>query len=152
LTLTYILNQTKFGRYLYAVGGNEAAARATGLRVERVKIKAYMVSGVFTGLAGVLFMSRVNAGLPNAGLGFELDTLSIAVIGGTSMTGGIGSASGTLAGAFILGFLSNIMNLMAVPSYVQQIVRGVIIVIAVAYDIKSKQKKVRKTIAALKEN
>ena len=144
----YILNHTKFGRYLYAIGGNEEAARASGLRIERIKMKAYMISGLFTGLAGVLFMSRVNAGLPNAGIGFELDTLSIAVIGGTSMTGGVGSASGTLAGAFILGFLSNIMNLMAVPSYAQQVVRGIIIVAAVAYDIKSKTKKAGKKVAA----
>ena len=140
----YLLNHTKFGRYLYAIGGNEEAARVSGLRIERVKMMAYMVSGLFTGLAGVLFMSRVNAGLPNAGIGFELDTLSIAVIGGTSMTGGIGSASGTLAGSFILGFLSNIMNLMAVPSYVQQVVKGLIIVAAVAYDVKSKTKKIGK--------
>jgi inositol transport system permease protein len=147
----YLLNHTKFGRYLYAIGGNEAAARASGLRIERVKIMAYMVSGLFTGLAGVLFMSRVNAGLPNAGIGFELDTLSIAVIGGTSMSGGIGSASGTLAGSFILGFLSNIMNLMAVPSYVQQVVRGLIIVAAVAYDIKSKTKKISKKASTAKK-
>ena len=143
----YLLNHTKFGRSLYAIGGNEEAARASGLRVERVKMKAYMVSGLFTGLGGVLFMSRVNAGLPNAGIGFELDTLSIAVIGGTSMTGGIGSTSGTLAGAFILGFFSNIMNLMAVPSYVQQVIRGIIIVASVAYDIQSKTKKKGKNIA-----
>ena len=148
----YILNHTKFGRYLYAIGGNEEAARASGLRIERIKMKAYMVSGLFTGLAGVLFMSRVNAGLPNAGIGFELDTLSIAVIGGTSMTGGVGSASGTLAGAFILGFLSNIMNLMAVPSYAQQVVRGIIIVAAVAYDIKSKTKKASKKSMAVRKN
>lgn len=147
----YILNHTRFGRYLYAIGGNEEAARASGLRIERTKIIAYMVSGLFTGLAGVLFMSRVNAGLPNAGIGFELDTLSIAVIGGTSMTGGVGSASGTLAGAFILGFLSNIMNLMAVPSYAQQVVRGIIIVAAVAYDIKSKNNKSSKK-AAIPQN
>jgi len=140
----YMLNHTKFGRYLYAIGGNEPAARASGILVERVKMKAYLISGVFTGLAGVLFMSRVNAGLPNAGIGFELDTLSIAVIGGTSMAGGIGSASGTLAGAFILGFLSNIMNLAAVPSYAQQVVRGIIIVAAVAYDIQTKRRKAYK--------
>ena len=95
-------------------------------------------------LAGVLFMARVNTGLPNSGIGFELDTLSIAVIGGTSITGGVGSATGTLAGAFIIGFISNIMNLMAVPSYIQQIVKGVIIVVAVGYDIASKMSRDRK--------
>lgn len=141
----YLLNHTRFGRYLYAIGGNEEAARASGIKINSVKMKAYLISGMFTGLAGVLFMARVNAGLPNAGIGFELDTLSITVIGGTSMTGGIGSATGTLAGSFIMGFIGNIMNLTAVPSYVQQIVRGMIIVVAVGYDIYSKQNKERRT-------
>jgi inositol transport system permease protein len=140
----YMLNHTKFGRSLYAIGGNEEAARACGIKIAAVKIKAYLVCGAFTGLAGVLFMARVNTGLPNSGIGFELDTLSIAVIGGTSITGGVGSATGTLAGAFIIGFISNIMNLMAVPSYIQQIVKGVIIVVAVGYDIASKMSRDRK--------
>lgn len=140
----YMLDHTKFGRSLYAIGGNEEAARACGIKIAAVKIKAYLVCGAFTGLAGVLFMARVNTGLPNSGIGFELDTLSIAVIGGTSITGGVGSATGTLAGAFIIGFISNIMNLMAVPSYIQQIVKGVIIVVAVGYDIASKMSRDRK--------
>ena len=143
----YLLNHTKFGRYLYAIGGNEEAARASGIQINKVKMTAYLICGLFTGLAGVLFMSRVNAGLPNSGIGFELDTLSIAVIGGTSIVGGVGSAAGTLAGSFIIGFLNNIMNLMAVPSYVQQIVRGMIIVVAVAYDISSKRNQEIKSVA-----
>jgi inositol transport system permease protein len=142
----YLLNHTRFGRYLYAIGGNEEAARASGIRINSVKMKAFLISGLFTGLAGVLFMARVNAGLPNSGIGFELDTLSVTVIGGTSITGGIGSAAGTLAGSFIIGFLSNIMNLTAVPSYIQQIVRGAIIVVAVAYDISSKQQQERRSV------
>ena len=89
-------------------------------------------------------MSRVNAGLPNAGIGYELDTISISVIGGASTAGGSGSATGTLCGAFIIGILDNIMNLTGVQSYVQQIVRGVIIVLAVAYDSMAKRK--RKTV------
>lgn len=143
----YLLNHTRFGRYLYAIGGNEEAARASGIQINTVKMKAFLISGLFTGLAGVLFMARVNAGLPNSGIGFELDTLSVTVIGGTSITGGIGSAAGTLAGSFIIGFLSNIMNLTAVPSYVQQIVRGAIIVVAVAYDISSKQHQERRSVS-----
>jgi len=143
----YLLNHTRFGRYLYAIGGNEEAARASGIRINSVKMKAFLISGLFTGLAGVLFMARVNAGLPNSGIGFELDTLSVTVIGGTSITGGIGSAAGTLAGSFIIGFLSNIMNLTAVPSYIQQIVRGAIIVVAVAYDISSKQQQERRSVS-----
>lgn len=146
----YMLNHTKFGRSLYAIGGNEEAARACGIKIAAIKIKAYLVCGAFTGLAGVLFMARVNTGLPNSGIGFELDTLSIAVIGGTSITGGVGSATGTLAGAFIIGFISNIMNLMAVPSYIQQIVKGVIIVVAVGYDIASKMSRDKKNRLAKK--
>jgi inositol transport system permease protein len=146
----YLLNHTKFGRYLYAIGGNEEAARASGIKINSVKMKAYLISGVFTGLAGVLFMARVNAGLPNAGIGFELDTLSVTVIGGTSMAGGIGSAAGTLAGSFIMGFIGNVMNLTAVPSYIQQIVRGLIIVVAVGYDIFSKQHQERSTSGTAK--
>lgn len=140
----YLLNHTKFGRSLYAIGGNEEAARACGIKIEAIKIKAYLICGAFTGLAGVLFMARVNTGLPNSGIGFELDTLSIAVIGGTSIAGGVGTATGTLAGAFIIGFISNIMNLTAVPSYIQQVVKGVIIVVAVGYDIASKLSQDRK--------
>jgi inositol transport system permease protein len=139
LVTWYLLNHTKFGRHLYAIGGNEEAARAAGIKVNPVKIKAYLVSGLFTGLAGVLYMARVNAGLPNAAIGFELDTLSVTVIGGTSLAGGIGSASGTLAGSFIVGFIGNIMNLTAVPSYIQQVVRGLIIMVAVGYDVFSKE-------------
>ncbi len=146
----YLLNHTRFGRYLYAIGGNEEAAIASGININRVKMKAYLISGVFTGLAGVLFMSRVNAGLPNSGIGFELETLSIAVVGGTSITGGIGSAAGTLAGSFIIGFLGNIMNLTAVPSYVQQVVRGLIIVLAVGYDIWSKQSRKRRSVSRVR--
>lgn len=146
----YVLNHTRFGRNVYAIGGNEEAARASGININRVKLKAYLLCGAFTGLAGILFMARVNAGLPNSGIGFELDTLSIAVIGGTAITGGVGSATGTLAGAFIVGFINNIMNLMAVPSYIQQVVRGVIIVIAVGYAIASKDSHERRALKKTK--
>lgn len=137
----YLLNQTKFGRYLYAVGGNEEAAQASGINLEKTKMNAFLINGFYVGLAGVLFMSRVNAGLPNAGIGFELDALTCAIIGGTSFSGGIGTAMGTLVGSFIMGLLSNIMNLIGIGSYVQQIVKGVIIILAVAYDIYSKNKR-----------
>jgi len=141
IVMWYLLNHTKFGRYTYAIGGNEDAARASGIRINRNKLTAYIIAGAFVGLAGVLFMSRVNAGLPNAGIGYELDTISIAVIGGTSITGGTGSATGTLAGAFIIGILNNIMNLLGVQSYLQQIIRGTIIVMAVAYDSFAKTRR-----------
>ena len=142
----YLLNHTRFGRYLYAIGGNEEAARASGIRIDRIKALAYLVSGGFVGLSGVLYMSRVNAGLPNAGVAFEFDAMTAAIIGGTSFSGGIGTAVGTLAGAFIMGFLGNIMNLVGVGSYLQQIIKGAIIALAVAYDIMSKTKRSRRLL------
>ncbi|MCG8478583.1 MAG: ABC transporter permease [Spirochaetales bacterium] len=140
LLIWYLLNHTRLGRYVYAIGGNEEAARAAGLNVRRIKLLTYIIGGALIGLAGVLFMSRVNAGLPNAGIGYELDTISIAVIGGTSISGGVGTATGTLAGAFIVGILNNIMNLLGIQSYIQAVVRGSIIVLAVAYDTRAKMK------------
>lgn len=142
----YLMNQTRYGRSVYAVGGNEEATRAAGIRVERVKYQAFFVNGVLVGLAGVIFMSRVNAGLPNAGIGYELQAITAPIIGGTSFSGGVGTVLGTLAGALIVGVLGNIMNLIGVGSYIQQIVMGLIIVVAVAYDVFSKRGKTRTTI------
>ena len=137
----YILQHTRLGRSLFAIGGNEAAAIASGINSDKCKIAAFAINGLFVGIAGVLFMSRVNAGLPNAAIGYELDALTAAIIGGTSFSGGIGTASGTVAGAFIVGVLDNIMNLANVNSYLQQIVRGAIIALAVIYDMHTKAKR-----------
>ncbi len=134
----YLLRHTVFGRSIYAIGGNEEAANASGIHVNRIKMRAFIINGIFVGIAGVLFMSRVNGGMPNGAIGYEFKALTAAVIGGTSFTGGIGTASGTLAGAFIVGFLDNIMVLVGVNSYLQQIVRGAIIALAVMYDIWAK--------------
>lgn len=142
----YILKHTRFGRSLFAIGGNEEAANASGINVNRNKVYAFVVNGVLVGIAGVLFMSRVNSGLPNGAIGYEFEALTSSVIGGTSFTGGIGTAGGTVAGAFIVGFLNNIMNLTNVNSYLQQIVRGAIIALAVIYDINSKSKKNKKKL------
>ncbi|MCL2034398.1 MAG: ABC transporter permease [Oscillospiraceae bacterium] len=139
----YILKHTRFGRSLYAVGGNEAAAVASGINVIRSKYIAYLINGAFVGLAGVLFMSRINAGQPNGAIGFEFHALTAAIIGGTSFSGGVGTASGTLAGAFIVGFLNNIMNLANVDSYLQQVIRGAIIALAVIYDIWTKGRRTK---------
>ncbi len=147
----YILRHTRFGRSLYAVGGNEEASVASGINVSRVKYKAFIINGVFVGIAGVLFMSRVNAGLPNGAVGFEMTALTAAIIGGTSFSGGIGSAAGTLAGAFIVGFLDNIMNLTNVDSYMQQIVRGAIIALAVIYDIQSKNRRTKSAMGRIED-
>lgn len=146
LCIWYLMSQTRYGRAVYAVGGNEEAARAAGIPVERTKYQAFLVNGVLVGLAGVIFMSRVNAGLPNAGVGYELQAITAPIIGGTSFSGGVGTVIGTLAGALIVGVLGNIMNLIGIGSYIQQIVMGLIIVVAVAYDVFSKRGKAKTTI------
>jgi len=146
----YILGHTSFGRSLYAVGGNEEAARASGINVGRIKIGAYLINGAFVGLAGILLMARTNVGAPNAGQGYEFEALTAAIIGGTSFSGGLGTAGGTLAGAFIVGFLNNIMNLTGVDSYLQQVIKGGIIALAVGYDMWAKVNRTRKTLGAAK--
>ena len=151
LVTRYILSDTRFGRSLYAIGGNEAAANASGIAVNRIKTAAYLVNGVMVGMAAVLFMSRVNAGLPNGCIGYETEALTTAIIGGTSFTGGIGTAGGTIVGAFIVGFLNNIMNLTSVNSYVQQIIKGAIIALAVIYDIYAKSRRTRKKMGNIED-
>jgi len=146
VVIWYILRHTRFGRSLYAIGGNEEAAVASGINVILQKYKAFIVNGILVGVAGVLFMSRVNAGLPNGAIGYEMEGLTAAIVGGTSFSGGVGTTVGTLAGSFIIGCLNNIMNLTGVDSYVQQITKGAIIALAVIYDIKSKNRKTRKVI------
>lgn len=146
IAIWYILKHTRFGRSLYAIGGNEEAAVASGINVKKNKYIIFIINGILVGIAGVLFMSRVNAGLPNGAVGYEMEGLTAAVVGGTSFSGGVGTTMGTLAGAFIIGCLNNIMNLTGVDSYVQQIVKGVIIAFAVIWDIRSKSKKTQKVI------
>lgn len=151
LVTWYLLSNTRFGRSLYAIGGNESAAIASGIAVNRVKMWAYLVNGIFVGIAAVLFMSRVNTGLPNGAQGYEFEALTATVIGGTSMSGGIGTAGGTLIGAFIVGFLNNIMNLTNVDSYLQQIVRGLIIALAVIYDIFAKTNRTKRRLGNIED-
>ncbi|SNS60930.1 monosaccharide ABC transporter membrane protein, CUT2 family [Anaerovirgula multivorans] len=146
LVTWYILKHTVLGRSVYAIGGNEEAANASGINVNKIKMKAFIINGIFVGIAGVIFMSRVNGGMPNGAIGFEFHALTAAVIGGTSFTGGIGTAIGTLAGAFIVGFLDNIMVLTRVNSYLQQIIRGAIIALAVIYDIWAKTKRTKRKL------
>lgn len=149
LVTWYILRHTVFGRSIYAIGGNEEAANASGINVDKIKMRAFILNGILVGIAGVLFMSRVNGAMPNGAIGYEFKALTAAVIGGTSFTGGIGTAAGTLAGAFIVGFLDNIMVLVGVNSYLQQIVRGAIIALAVIYDIWAKTKRTKRKLGSL---
>lgn len=146
IVIWYILRHTKLGRSLYAIGGNEEASIAAGINVKKNKYIVFIINGVLVGIAGILFMSRVNAGLPNGAVGYEMEGLTAAIVGGTSFSGGVGSTMGTLAGAFIIGCLNNIMNLVGVDSYIQQIVKGAIIALAVIWDIRSKSKKTKKVI------
>lgn len=144
IIMAYLTKHTKFGRSIYAVGGNEEAARASGINVEKIKILAYVVNGILVGLAAVVWVARVNGAMPNGGLSYEFDAMTSTIIGGTSFSGGIGTAFGTVVGAFIVGFLNNIMNLASIDSYLQQVVRGFIIAVAVIWDIYSKEKKTYK--------
>lgn len=127
----FVLNFTKFGRHVYAVGGNELAARASGLNVSSIKVAVYSIAGALSGLSGIVLSSRVMAGSPAVGLGYELDAIAAVVIGGTNLSGGVGSIGGTIVGALIIGVLNNGLDLMNVSSYYQQIVKGMIIVTAV---------------------
>ena len=144
IIMAYLTKHTKFGRSIYAVGGNEEAARASGINVEKIKILAYVANGVLVGVAAVVWVARVNGAMPNGGLSYEFDAMTSTIIGGTSFSGGIGTAFGTVVGAFIVGFLNNIMNLASIDSYLQQVVRGFIIAVAVIWDIYSKEKKTYK--------
>lgn len=136
-----ILKKMKFGRYLYAIGGNQDAAVASGIKVKSVLLIGYILSGILSGFGGVILMSRLNAGLPASGTGMETDALMATIIGGTSFTGGIGTALGTLIGACVIGVLNNIMNLIGVQAYVQQILKGTLIICAVVIDIYGKKNK-----------
>lgn len=143
LVAHYLLAYTRFGRHTLALGDNEAAARATGIPVERLRWKLYAISGFTAGLAGLIFMARVNAGDPTAGLNYELTAITAAIIGGTSLFGGKGSILGTMVGALIMGVLQNGLNLLAVPSFWQQVAIGVVLILAVYIDQlqTSKEKK-----------
>jgi ribose/xylose/arabinose/galactoside ABC-type transport system permease subunit len=128
------LHHLRPGRYLYAVGGNEHAARASGVPVGAVKVFAYTACGALAGLAGAVLAARITTGQPNAGVGYELDAIAAAVIGGTSLSGGTGGVGGTMLGALLMGVINNGLDLLNVSSYYQQIVKGLIIVTAVLLD------------------
>jgi inositol transport system permease protein len=125
------LRHFRLGRYIYAVGGNETAARASGIDVEGTRLLAYVACGSAAGLAGVVLAARIAAGQPNAAVGYELDAIAAAVIGGTSLSGGVGQVSGTVLGALLIGVINNGLDLLNVPSYYQQVVKGLIIIGAV---------------------
>ncbi len=134
----YLLNHTRFGRYVYALGGNESATRLSGINVDRVKIGVYAICGLLAALAGIIVTSRLSSAQPTAGMGYELDAIAAVVLGGTSLMGGKGRIMGTLIGALIIGFLNNALNLLDVSSYYQMIAKAVVILLAVLVDNKHK--------------
>lgn len=137
-----IMNKTKLGRYLYAVGGNPEAAKFSGINIKKIKLFIYTFSGFMAAVAGIVLASRMFSGQPTAGNAAELDAIAAVVLGGTSMTGGIGKIGGTVIGALIIGVLSNGLNLMGVSSFWQYIVKGIVILVAVYADVIKRRKEV----------
>ncbi len=131
-----MLTKLKFGRYVYAVGGNENAAMVSGINVKRIKMMVYVLSGIACGIAAIILTARVSAGLPQAGESYELDAIAATVIGGTSLSGGRGRLWGTIVGAVLLGIVNNGLDLLNVSSFYQQIVKGLIILGAILIDSK----------------
>lgn len=134
IALILMLNFTKFGRYIYAVGGNEEAAKYSGVPVARTKILVYTISGLLSSIAGILLASRMYTGQPTVGEGAELTAVAAAVLGGTRMSGGVGTLGGTIIGCMVIGIINNGLNLLGVSSYLQTVTTGVIILLAVYFD------------------
>ncbi|WP_297990712.1 ABC transporter permease subunit [Anoxybacillus sp.] len=132
--LYVVLKKTTFGRHTYAIGGNEEATRLSGIRVDRLKIWIYSLTGGLAALAGLILTSRLNSAQPTAGTAYELDAIAAVVLGGTSLSGGRGWIFGTLIGALIIGVLNNGLNLLNVSSFYQQVIKGVVILLAVILD------------------
>lgn len=136
--LYILLHKTAFGRKTYAIGGNEKAAFIAGVKIDRIKVLIYALSGLMASISGMIITSRLNSAQPNAGQAYEMDAIAAVVLGGTSLSGGRGRIFGTLIGALIIGTLNNGLNLLGVSSFYQQIVKGIVIVIAVLLDRKRK--------------
>lgn len=130
----FVMNKTVFGRYVYAIGGNERSAVVAGIQVKKVKISVYMVSGFLAAFTAIIYTSRLSSGVPSLGNGFEMDAITAAVIGGASLAGGQGHIWGTIIGAVIIGILNNALNLLNINSYFQDIVKGVVVLLAVLFD------------------
>jgi ribose transport system permease protein len=128
----FVLNKTTFSRHVYAIGGNERAARISGVPVRRVKVTVFAISGFLAALAGIIHAGQLNQGSPNDGISYELDAIAAVVVGGTSLMGGAGSVVGTLAGAVLLGILNNILALNNIDANIQLLIKGLVIVVAAA--------------------
>jgi ribose transport system permease protein len=144
----YALHHLTFGRYIYAMGGNVEAARLSGLAVDRTKIFVFIIAGVLAALSAFILASRLNSGQPNAGLGFELQVIAAVILGGISLTGGIGTLSGAFIGILILTVLSNGLVLLNVSSFYHDIARGVVIILAVYLDTRRKESLLRRMLGS----
>lgn len=133
--MLFIMTRTSHGRYLYAIGGNLEAASASGINVKRQMFINYVVMGLICGFAGILYAGRTNSGLPAGGVNFEFEAIIGSVLGGTSMAGGIGNVACSIVGIFVVGIINNVMNLCSVNAFWQQVVKGIVILIAVLLDI-----------------
>ena len=136
-----VLRYTRFGLYVYATGGNEETTHLAGVSPDRIKLAVYAISGLTATLGGVLLTARLWSAQPNAAVGWELDAIAAPVLGGISLFGGVGSIGGTLVGAFIIGVLSNGLNLLGIPSYYQQVIKGVVFILAVMLDLFTKRRR-----------
>jgi ribose transport system permease protein len=136
-----ITRYTPFGLHVYSTGGNEETTRLAGVSPDRIKLAVYMISGFLAALGGILLTARLWSAQPNAAVGWELDAIAAPVLGGTSLFGGVGSIGGTVIGAFIIGVLSNGLNLMGVPSYYQQVIKGLVFILAVTVDLINKRRR-----------
>jgi ribose transport system permease protein len=134
------LNRTKIGRYVYGLGGNREAVRLSGVYTARIEVLVFMISAFLTGIAGIIMLSRINAGRPNIGIGYELDVITAVLWGGVSIMGGAGSILGVLVGVLIIGILSNGMVLIDISEYYQQVTKGVVLLLAVIFDTMAKRK------------
>ena len=143
----YVLHHTILGRYIYAIGGNIQAARLSGLAVDRTRILVFVIGGVLAALSAFILASRLNSGQPNAGLGFELQVIAAVILGGISLTGGVGTLGGAFIGILILTVLSNGLVLLNVSSFYHDIARGAVIILAVYLDTRRKQSLLRRLLA-----
>ena len=147
-----VLNKTKFGTYIFAIGGNRESARLSGVPIKKVEIAVFTISGFLAAFAGIVLSARMYSGQPGVGEGYELDAIAACVLGGISMTGGVGAVSGTIFGALVIGIISNGLNLIGLSSFWQLVVKGLIIVLAVIIDTqKGKDSVVKRILRNAKE-
>ena len=136
----FLLNRTRFGYYIYAIGGNKLAAQYSGVNVKKYNMLPYVLIGLFCGLSGLIWSARLGSAAATLGSGFEMDAIAAVVIGGTSMSGGVGTVGGTFIGVLIIGVITNGLNLMGINSFWQEVFKGIIILVAVVIDVVRKTK------------